>query len=73
MTKPIANVAAALSLMLGASSITPAFAGAKELKCTGAGHSHARTVAPSLKSRVGEDVLRVERRRFDVRIVSFGP
>lgn len=73
MTKIIANAAVALSLMLGASSVTPAFAGAKEQKCTGAGHNHARTISPVLKSRVGDSVLRVERRRFDIRIVSFGP
>lgn len=73
MTKPIANAAVALSLMLGASSVTPALAGAKEQKCTGAGHRHARTIAPVLKSATGDNVLRIERRRFDVRIVSFGP
>ena len=73
MTKTIANAAVALTLMIGDSSVTPAFAGAKEQKCTGAGHSHAKVIAPGLKPRVGERMLRVERPRFDVRIVSFGP
>lgn len=74
MSKLLANATIALSLMLGASVSTPAWAGkVHNQKCPAAKHTHAKPKAVAAKPQPARGVMLVEHRKQDVQILSFGP
>ncbi|HET9335966.1 MAG TPA: hypothetical protein VFO12_06115 [Sphingomicrobium sp.] len=74
MSKLLANATIALSLILGASAFTPAWAGSvHNQKCPAAKHKHAKQRPVAAKPQPARGVMLVEHRKQDVQILSFGP
>jgi len=74
MYKLAANVAVAVSLLLSATGATPVMAGKPhDAKCTAAKHKHSKRMVGQTKAKPGPGAMLVDKRKFDVQILSFGP
>ena len=74
MFKLLTKATIALSLMLGASVSTAAWAGpVHSKKCPVAKHKHAKQRPVAAKPQPARGVMLVEHRKQDVQILSFGP
>ena len=77
MMKLLANAAAALSLLAGASVASPALSAEKstshKAKCPHAKDKQAKRTPVAAKPQPARGITLVEHRKVDVEILSFGP
>ena len=77
MLKLLANAAAALSLLAGASVASPALSADKssghKANCPYAKHKKAKRTTVAAKPQPARGITLVEHRNRDVQILSFGP